>query len=167
MPSANFSFADVLDVSEAIGDAFASGVDGVVVTQGTDNIEETSFAFDLLVDDERPVVVTGAMRSPSQPGADGPANIRAAVAVAVSPLAKGMGTLVVMNDAIHAARFVRKMHGSSPSAFASPQCGSLGVVIEDRVHFSSLASEEPPRRSASTPPCRGPPGRPVAMRTGR
>jgi len=135
MPSANFSFADVLYVSDAIRDAFAGGVDGVVVTQGTDNIEETSFAFDLLVDDERPVVVTGAMRHPSQPGADGPANIRAAIVVAVSPLAKGMGSLVVMNDEIHAARFVRKMHGSSLSAFSSPQCGPLGAVIEDRVHF--------------------------------
>ena len=135
MPSANFSFADVIEFSDAIGEAFASGVDGVVVTQGTDNIEETAFAFDLLVDDERPVVVTGAMRNPSQPGADGPANVGAAVAVAVSPLARGMGTLVVMNDEIHAARFVRKTHGSNPSAFASPLCGPIGAVIEGRVHF--------------------------------
>jgi L-asparaginase len=135
MASANFSFADLIEISDAIRDAFASGVDGVVVTQGTDNIEETAFAFDLLVDDERPVVVTGAMRNPSLPGADGPANVRAAVAVAVSPHAKGLGSLVVMNDEIHAARFVRKMHASSLSAFASPQCGPIGVVVEDRVHF--------------------------------
>ena len=135
MASANFSFADLIEISDAIRDAFSSGVDGVVVTQGSDNIEETSFAFDLLVDDERPVVVTGAMRNPSLPGADGPANVRAAVAVAVSPLARGLGSLVVMNDVIHAARFVRKMHASSLSAFASPQCGPIGVVVEGRVHF--------------------------------
>jgi L-asparaginase len=135
MASANFSFADLIEISDAIRDAFSRGVDGVVVTQGTDNIEETAFAFDLLVDDERPVVVTAAMRNPSLSGADGPANVRAAVAVAVSPFARGMGCLVVMNDEIHAARFVRKMHASSLSAFASPQCGPIGVVIEDRVHF--------------------------------
>jgi L-asparaginase len=133
--SANFSFGDLVEVAQAIDDAFASGVDGVVVTQGTDNIEETSFALDLLVDDARPVVVTGAMRNPSLVGADGSANLQAAVAVAASPLARGMGSLVVMNDEIHAARFVRKMHASSPSAFASPQTGPLGAVVEGRIHF--------------------------------
>ena len=134
MSSANISLADLVEVADAIHGAFASGVDGVVVTQGTDNIEETSFAIDLLVRDERPVVITGAMRNPSLVGADGPANIRAAVAVAVSPRARGMGTLVVMNDEVHAARFVRKTHLSSLSAFSSPQTGPLGVVVEGRVH---------------------------------
>lgn len=134
MSSANISLADLVEVADAIHGAFASGVDGVVVTQGTDNIEETSFAIDLLVRDERPVVITGAMRNPSLVGADGPANIRAAVAVAASPRARGMGTLVVMNDEVHAARFVRKTHLSSLSAFSSPQTGPLGVVVEGRVH---------------------------------
>ncbi|MGC1419855.1 MAG: asparaginase [Acidimicrobiales bacterium] len=133
--SANFSFGDLVELAHAIADAFASGVDGVVVTQGTDNIEETSFVLDLLVDHERPVVVSGAMRNPSLPGADGAANLLAAVAVATSPLARGMGSLVVMNDEIHAARFVRKVHASSPSAFASPQSGPLGTIVEGRVHF--------------------------------
>jgi L-asparaginase len=133
--SANLSLADMVEVADAIHSAFASGVDGVVVTQGTDNIEETSFAIDLLVPDECPVVVTGAMRNPSLAGADGPANIRAAVTVAASPLASGMGTLVVMNDEVHAARFVRKTHLSSLSAITSPQSGPLGVVVEGRVHF--------------------------------
>jgi L-asparaginase len=143
MPSADFSFADLVDVGIAIHDAFASGVDGVVVTQGTDNIEETSFALDLLVDDDRPIVVTAAMRNPSLPGADGPANVRDAVAVAVSPLARGLGTLVVMNDQIHAARFVRKMHASSPSAFASPQSGPIGIVVEGRAHFFTRVEAMP------------------------
>ena len=147
MSSANISLADLVEVADAIHGAFASGVDGVVVTQGTDNIEETSFAIDLLVRDERPVVITGAMRNPSLVGADGPANIRAAVAVAVSPRARGMGTLVVMNDEVHAARFVRKTHLSSLSAFSSPQTGPLGVVVEGRVHVytrvESLFSARP------------------------
>jgi L-asparaginase len=135
MSSANISLDDLVEVADAIHGAFASGVDGVVVTQGTDNIEETSFALDLLVRDERPVVVTGAMRNPSLAGADGPANIRAAVTVAASPLARGLGTLVVMNDEVHAARFVRKTHLSSLSAFTSPQSGPLGVVVEGQVHL--------------------------------
>jgi L-asparaginase len=135
MPSANISLADLVDIADAIREAFSTGVDGVVVTQGTDNIEETSMAIDLLVSDERPVVVTGAMRNPSMAGADGSANIRAAVSVATSAHARGLGTLVVMNDEIHSARFVRKTHLSSLSAFTSPQCGPLGVVVEGRVHF--------------------------------
>jgi L-asparaginase len=135
MPSANISFSDLVEVADAIQEALSTGVDGVVVTQGTDNIEETSFAIDLLVRDERPIVVTGAMRNPSLAGADGPANIRAAVTVAASTQARGLGTLVVMNDEIHAARFVRKTHLSSLSAFTSPQCGPLGAVVEGRVHF--------------------------------
>lgn len=135
MPSASFSFADLVEVAGEIEVAFANGIDGVIVTQGTDNIEETSFAIELLVPSARPIVVTGAMRNPSLEGADGLANIRAAVAVAASPLVEGMGTLVVMNDEIHAARFVRKMHASSLSAFRSPAAGPLGVVAEGRVHL--------------------------------
>jgi L-asparaginase len=149
MPAANFSFADLVDVAHAIDDAFATGVDGVVVTQGTDNIEETSFALDLLVSDARPVVVTGAMRNPSLAGADGPANISAAVAVAASAIARGLGSLVVMNDEIHAARFVRKMHASGLSAFASPQTGPLGVVVEGRVHLYARVEPLAMQRPAS------------------
>jgi L-asparaginase len=141
MPSASFSFADLIEVAGEIDIAFASGFDGVVVTQGTDNIEETSFALDLLVRGARPVVVTGAMRNPSLEGADGLANIRAAVAVAASSLVENLGTLVVMNDEIHAARFVRKTHASSPSAFQSCVAGPLGVVVEGQVHLFARVHE--------------------------
>jgi L-asparaginase len=135
MPSASFTFADILALRDAILDCFADGVDGVVVTQGTDNIEEASFAIDLLVDDARPVVFTGAMRNPSLVGADGPANVRAAVIVAASSRARGIGTLVVMNDDVHAARFARKTDAAIPSAFTSPRMGPLGVVVEDQLHL--------------------------------
>lgn len=149
MPSVDLTFADLADVAAVIRDAFKHDVDGVVVTQGTDSIEETSFALDLLIDDERPVVVTGAMRNPSVAGADGPANVLAAVTVAAAAGARGLGTLVVMNDEIHAARFVRKTHGSSPSTFLSPQSGPLGIVVEGRVHFFTTVeaiSSPPPVR---------------------
>ncbi len=137
MPSASFTFDDVLALVRAVEAALAEGATGVVVTQGTDNLEEVAFVIDLLIDDERPVVVSGAMRSADAPGADGPANLRAAVAVAASPDARGLGTLVVMGDEIHAARYVRKTHSSRPSAFASPETGPLGHLVEGEVRVAT------------------------------
>lgn len=136
-PSASFTFDDVADLARAVREALAEGADGVVVTQGTDDLEEVAFALDLLVDDDRPVVVTGAMRSADAPGADGPANLRSAVWVAADSSAAGLGTLVVMGDEIHAARFVRKSHASSPAAFTSPDAGPLGSVVEDGVRLQT------------------------------
>ncbi len=110
-------------------------VAGLVVTQGTDSIEETAFALDLLVDREAPVVVTGAMRNPTVPGADGPANLLAAVRVAAGEKARGLGTVVVMNDEIHAARFVRKAHAQNPAAFSSAPAGPVGYLYEGSPHI--------------------------------
>ena len=135
MPSASFAFDDILALAHEVEIALAAGAAGVVVTQGTDDLEEVAFALDLLIDDERPVVVTGAMRSADAPGADGPANLRAAVLVAASPAARALGTLVVMDDGVHAARFVRKTHASRPSAFTSPEAGEIGRLIEGKVRL--------------------------------
>jgi L-asparaginase len=130
VPSGNLTFADLVALAAEIKHYFNNGADGVVVTQGTDTIEETSFALDLLVRDPHPVVVTGAMRNPPMAGPDGPANVLAAVQVAASPAAKGLGTLVVFNDEIHAARFVRKTHATSTATFRSTSAGPIGWVIE-------------------------------------
>jgi L-asparaginase len=112
------------------------GAAGVVVTMGTDTVEEMAFALDLLVDRDEPIVVTGAMRNPTLPGADGPANLLASVRVAASPSAAGLGTMVVFNDEIHAARYVRKGHTTSPAAFRSPSAGPLGWIVEARVRIA-------------------------------
>jgi len=132
VPSSDLSLTDVIALAAEIVKRFDAGATGVVVTQGTDTIEETSFALDLLVRDARPVVVTGAMRNPTVAGPDGPANLLAAVQVAASGEAAGLGTLVVFNDEIHAARFVRKTHTSSPATFHSPSAGPLGWIAEGR-----------------------------------
>ncbi|HET6259890.1 MAG TPA: asparaginase [Pseudonocardia sp.] len=136
IPSGDLTLRDLVDLAAEITRRFDRGVSGVVVTQGTDTIEETSFALDLLVRGPRPVVVTGAMRNPTLPGSDGPANLLAAVQVAVAPAHAGSGAIVVMNDEIHAARFVRKTHTSSPAAFRSSTAGPWGWIVEGRPRFA-------------------------------
>ncbi|MFC5288565.1 asparaginase [Actinokineospora guangxiensis] len=130
LPSPSVGFADLVALTEAVHAEIAAGADGVVVTHGTDTIEETALFLDLTVPGDTPVVVTGAMRPPASPGADGPANLFAAVKVALSADARGLGALVVMSDEVHGARFVRKGHTSSTGAFASPGFGPLGLVVE-------------------------------------
>jgi L-asparaginase len=130
VPGASLSLAQMREVDEGIREAFAAGADGVVVAQGTDTIDETSFLLDLVHDHARPVVVTGAMRGAAAPGADGHANLWASVITAAAPEAAGLGVLVVLNDEIHAARYVEKMHKGLTSAFASPGYGPLGHVME-------------------------------------
>ena len=121
---------DLVELAVEISGRIDGGAAGAVVTQGTDTIEETSFGLDLLVDREAPVVVTGAMRNPTLPGADGPANLLAAIQVAASDVARGLGTVVVLNDEVHAARFVRKTHTSNAATFRSDPLGPLGWISE-------------------------------------
>ena len=130
LPSPSLGFADLVALSDRVRAEIAGGADGVVITHGTDTIEETAFFLDLTVPEDTPVVVTGAMRHSDAPGADGPANLYAAIRVACSPDARGLGCLVVMADEVHGARFVRKSHTSSTGAFVSPGFGPLGLVVE-------------------------------------
>lgn len=128
-PASHFSFADVLAIRGAIDGALGDpGIAGVVVVQGTDVLEETAFAWDLLHADPRPVVVTGAMRNAADEGWDGPANLRDAVGVAAWPGAREQGVLVVLAGEIHAADAVVKGHATALDALRSPGLGPLGTV---------------------------------------
>lgn len=119
-----------LGLSRRIGELFRErpGLSGVVVTHGTDTLEETALFLHLTVSDPRPVVVTGAMRPPSALAPEGPANLRGAVATAASPAARGRGALVVMNDEIFSAGDVAKVHTSRLDAFTAPAGGAVGAV---------------------------------------
>ncbi|WP_410874658.1 asparaginase [Nocardia sp. A7] len=131
VPGASLTLADIAALAEAIADhVTATSPDGVVVTQGTDTIEETAYLLDLLHTLPTPVVVTGAMRNPSLAGADGPANLLAAIQTAAHPRTRDQGCLVVFADEIHAARRVRKSHTTSLATFQSPHGGPLGYLVE-------------------------------------
>lgn len=141
LPGAHLRLQDLTELAAAIEARLISGAQGVVVMQGTDTIEETAFALDLLVAAPGAVVVTGAMRNPTVPGADGPANLLGSVTVAASGRFRDTGAVVVLNDAIHAAKWVRKAHASAPSAFVSPMTGPIGWLSEGR----AVAAWSPPR----------------------
>jgi L-asparaginase len=166
VPSSALTAEDILDLAAAIRARTGPGpdpADGVVVSQGTDTIEETSFLLDLVHDGDAPVVFTGAMRNPTLAGADGPANLLAAVTVAAAPQARGLGALVVLGDEIHAARFVRKAHTTSVAAFASPVAGPLGFVAEGRAVLLTRPARRPTLPALRALPAARP-GR--AVRTG-
>ena len=110
--------------------AVRDGVRGVVVTHGTDTLEESSFLLDLLWPHEAPLVFTGAMRSARMAGAEGPANLLAAVQVANSAEARGMGVLACLNDTVHIASRVTKTASMALETFAAPGYGPLGQVVE-------------------------------------
>ncbi|KXG43658.1 asparaginase [Tepidibacillus decaturensis] len=109
---------------------------GIVITHGTDTLEETAYFLDLLLTSDKPVVLTGAMRSSNELGADGPVNLVGAVRVVADPSSTGKGVLVVFNDEIHAARYVTKTHTSNVATFQSPENGPIGTVTKKGIRFS-------------------------------
>jgi L-asparaginase len=138
--SSDLRIEDVLAVAARIEELVQAGeVDGVVVTQGTDTMEESSFLLDLVLDGRVPVVVTGAMRNPLSVSHDGPGNLLAAVMTAADPQVRRrsaeLGVLVVLLDAIHAAVDVAKASPHQIDAFRSLVAGPVGVLVEDRVRL--------------------------------
>ena len=122
-----------------------ASVDGVVITHGTDTLEETAFLLDLTLDSDKPVVFCGAMRTVSEPGWDGPANLLAAVRTAVHAQAAGRGVLIAMGEEVHAAAEATKWHTQNLRAFRSAR-GPLGVVERGLVLF-----QRPPFRRPRLP----------------
>jgi L-asparaginase len=127
-------------------------IDGLVITHGTDTIEETAYLLDLVLTSDKPVVLVGAMRTVSDPSWDGPANLLAAARVAASPAARGYGVLVVMNEQILAAREVRKVHTEASGSFGTPEFGPLGVVDDGTVMFKRGPLPKPEWRDPQSDP---------------
>ena len=143
-PASHFTFVDLFGIHEALASALADdAIDGVVVVQGTDTIEETAFFYDLLHAGPKPVVVTGAMRAAGTADYDGPSNVRDAVAAAAAPELRDAGVVVVLGGTIEPADDVTKTNTSAFDTFRSLNAGSLGRVEGGRV---VLARERGPRR---------------------
>ena len=136
LPSFEIALPDIVSLAKRLA-GMAGEMDGLVVTQGTDTLEESAFALDILWTPSTPIVVTGAMRHLDARGTDGPPNLLAAARVAASASARGLGCVVVMNDEIHMARFVQKAHTFSPSAFRSRATGPIGWIVEGRIRIAA------------------------------
>ncbi|WP_030408327.1 asparaginase [Streptomyces albus] len=143
-PGASLTLDDIDSLANRLRAMAGEGaVDGIVVTQGTDTLEETAYLLSLLYAEQAPLVVTGAMRAPRLAGADGPANLLAAVTVAASPNARGLGVLVVFNDQVFDPARVRKSHSTSTSAFTAPDTGALGIVAEGALRLLAVPAHKP------------------------
>jgi len=148
-PASHFTFDGLFEIASAIrGTQVDPTIDGVVVVQGTDVIEETAFFWDLVLDRPEPVVVTGAMRAASEPNDDGPANLRDAVRCAADPALVGQGVVVVLAGSIDAADDVTKTHASALDTFKSLNDGALGRV--DRSGVTIDRRRESRRQVAAT-----------------
>lgn len=136
VPGAHMTLSTMRQMSERARQMLARPeVAGLVITHGTDTLEESAYLLHLTVDSDKPVVFTGAMRNSSQVGFDGYRNLYDAVRVAASDAARGLGTLVVLNEEIHSARWVTKTNGQKEDTYQSPATGPLGVVYGDGPHM--------------------------------
>lgn len=140
--SANLRFEDLIDLAKEVNALLSDAAGGVVVTQGTDVLEESAFALDLMIG-HGAAIVTGAMRHPGLEDSDGPANLANAVRVAATIERSLTGALVVMNGEIHAPSQVRKVHTSSLGAFTSPENGPLGKVDRTGVEWAGSIPQTP------------------------
>ena len=143
-PASHFTFEGLFEIAARIRSAQDDpSIDGVVLVQGTDVIEETAFFWDLVLDAPTPVVVTGAMRSASEADGDGPTNLRDAIACAVDSQLRGVGVVVVLAGSIDAADDVTKTHATALDTFRSLNHGPLGHVGPEGVTMNRVRG---PRR---------------------
>ncbi len=152
IPSFHMTPEDMLRLAREV-DALRNraDVDGIIVTHGTDTLEESAFFLDRYLPSGKPVCFAGAMRTGGHAAPDGPYNILSAARAASSPALHGQGVLVVMNGEIHAARYVTKTHTSSVATFASPLWGPLGYVEDDTILVRPFCSCPAPLRPQHLP----------------
>ncbi|GKY32463.1 L-asparaginase [Campylobacter jejuni] len=124
-----------LRLAKKIAKLFAEGIDGVVITHGTDTMEETAYFLNLTIKSDKPVVLVGAMRPSTAISADGPKNLYNAVTLVANKEAKNKGVMVAINDKILSARGVVKTHSLNVDAFSSPDFGDLGYIVDGKVFF--------------------------------
>src|SRR5258708_16134879 len=135
-PSFEMRFGFIEQLIRRLSDLVESDdLSGIVVTQGTDTLEETSFLADLLIESDKPIIFTGAQLAQAHPQKGGPRKLVDAVRAAASSQARGMGVIVAFNGQLHAARDVQKLHTSALETFQSRETGSLGFVDGDEVIF--------------------------------
>lgn len=150
-PASHFTFPKLFEIASEIRRCQADpAIDGVVVVQGTDVIEETAFLWDLVLDRPEPVIVTGAMRAASDPNDDGPANLRNAVRCAASPELRGAGVQVVLDGTINPADAVTKTHAGALDSFQCLDTGPLGRVRDGRVVLDGFRGPRQTRRHVAT-----------------
>ncbi|ATP11843.1 L-asparaginase [Bartonella henselae] len=135
IPSGSLSFKSLFEIIEWATQQIKAGAEGIVLTQGTDTVEETAFFLSLYWNKAEPLIVTGAMRLPHEAGADGPANILAATRVAAHPQSRNRGVLVVINDTIHSPYWVQKSHTIKIETFQSSPVGVLGIILEGKLIY--------------------------------
>ncbi|HAA4449547.1 TPA_asm: asparaginase [Listeria monocytogenes] len=134
LPSMHITLPDLISLKQLIESIFMDETyDGIVVTHGTDSLEETAYFLDLAVTDARPIVVTGSQRAPEEPGTDAYVNIRHAIYTACEINLRQAGTVVVFNERIFAARYVKKVHASNIQGFSAFGFGYLGIIDNDQV----------------------------------
>jgi len=135
--STDITIANWIAIANRVNQIFANDpkVAGIVITHGTNTMEETAYFLNLTVKNDRPVVLTGSMRPANAISADGPLNLLNAIRTASSPEARGKGVLIVMNDEIHGARDVTKTNTYRVETFRSPELGYLGYADADRITF--------------------------------
>ncbi|EOT47230.1 MULTISPECIES: asparaginase [Enterococcus] len=135
VPSPHMTFIEMIALKQRIQQAKAEGFDSIVVTHGTDTLEETAYFLDTTIGDLLPIILTGAMRSSNEIGSDGLYNFANALRVAESDESIGKGVLVVLNDEIHTARYVTKTHTTNVATFRTPTLGPIGIITKHRILF--------------------------------
>jgi L-asparaginase len=136
LPSPHITTKEMLTLKNMIENHYQiNQIEGVVITHGTDTLEETAYFLDLTISINIPIIVTGAMRSSNEIGSDGLYNLIESVRVSINNAAIGKGVLVVLNDEIHTAKNVTKTHTSNISTFQSPQYGPIGIITKRGIVF--------------------------------